>query len=117
MAEETETNKAVPPPPMHQDKHRWRVVPAPDGRGMPDEHKPKPPHRWRGFWITVGIFLLINVLSVMMVRSSQSRVKIPFSPYFLSQVEAGHVKSISSRGDTISGTFTRKIVYPAGGKA
>ena len=56
------TNKAVPPAPMHEDKGRWRVVPAPDGRGMPDEHKPKPPHRWRGFWIVVAVLLVINGL-------------------------------------------------------
>ncbi len=115
MAEET--NKAVPTAPMRQDKGRWRVVPAPDGRGMPAEHKPKPPHRWRGFWITVAVLLVINVLSVVMSRSSQPRVKVPFSPYFLHQVGAGKVKSISSKGDTITGTFTRKVVFPAGSKA
>jgi cell division protease FtsH len=43
-------------------------------------------------------------------------VKVPFSPYFLHQVEVGHVKAISSKGDTISGTFTRQLVYPAGSK-
>ena len=111
-----ETNKAVPPAPMREDKGRWRVVPAPDGRGMPDEHKPKPPHRWRGFWIVVALLLVINVLSVVMTRSSHPRVKVPFSPYFLHQVEVGHVKAISSKGDTISGTFTRQLVYPAGSK-
>ena len=37
---------------------------------------------------------------------------VPFSPYFLTQVQAGHVKSISSKGDTIQGTFTTKLRYP-----
>jgi cell division protease FtsH len=59
---------------------------------------------------------VINVLSVVMTRSSHPRVKVPFSPYFLHQVEVGHVKAISSKGDTISGTFTRQLVYPAGSK-
>ena len=91
-----ETNKAVPPAPMPQDKGRWRVAPAPDGRGLPDEHKPKPPHRWPRFWIVVAVLLAINWLSVLLVQpSSQPRVKIPFSPYFLNQVQAGRVKSIS----------------------
>jgi cell division protease FtsH len=100
---------------MPQDKGRWRVAPAPDGRGMPEEHKPAPPHRLRGFWIFVGVLLLINVLSVVMSQGSgQTRVKVPFSPYFLHQVDAGRVASISSKGDTISGTFTQKIVYPPG---
>ena len=37
---------------------------------------------------------------------------VPFSPYFLSQLEAGKVKSISSKGDTIQGTFKTKVRYP-----
>ena len=112
-----ETSKAVPPAPMPQDKGRWRVAPAPDGRGLPDEHKPKPPHRWPRFWIVVAVLLAINWLSVLLVQpASQQRVKIPFSPYFLHQVQAGQVKSISSKGDTIQGTFTRKVVYPSGSK-
>jgi cell division protease FtsH len=113
MADETE--KAVPPAPMPQDKGRWRVAPAPDGRGMPDEHKPRPPHRLRAFWVVVVVLLAINWIAVLMTQSSgQPRVRVPFSPYFLGQVQAGHVKEISSKGDTIEGTFTRKLVYPPG---
>jgi cell division protease FtsH len=100
---------------MPQDKGRWRVAPAPDGRGLPDEHKPRPPHRFRGFWIFLAILLAINFVSVLMAQpSGQPRVKVPFSPYFLRQVQAGRVKSISSKGDTIDGTFTSKVVYPPG---
>jgi cell division protease FtsH len=112
-----DTNQAVPTAPLPQDKGRWRVAPAPDGRGMPDEHKPRPPHRLRGFWIFVGALLAINFLSVLIAQpSGQTRVKVPFSPYFLNQVQDGHVKSISSKGDTIEGTFSTKLVYPPGSK-
>jgi cell division protease FtsH len=112
---EQDADKAVPPAPMPDDRGRWRVAPAPDGRGMPDEHKPSPPHRWRGFWIFFGVLLAINVLSVVMVQSSgEKRVKVPFSPYFLKQVDAGKVRSISSKGDTIDGTFTQKLTFPQG---
>ena len=45
---------------MPQDKGRWRVAPAPDGRGMPDEHKPRPPHRLPWFWIVFLVLLSIN---------------------------------------------------------
>ncbi len=84
---------------------------------MPDEHKPPPPHRLRGFWIFVAVLLLINVLSVVVTRSSgEPRVKVPFSPYFLKQVEAGKVESISSKSDTIQGTFTEKLKFPADDK-
>jgi cell division protease FtsH len=84
---------------------------------MPDEHKPRPPHRWRGFWYVVAALLALNWLSVLvMAGHGQSRVKVPFSPTFLHQVQTGQVKSISTKGDTIDGTFVRKVVYPPGSK-
>jgi cell division protease FtsH len=43
-------------------------------------------------------------------------VSIPFNPTFLADVQAGQVKSISSKGDTIQGTFTAKLRYPASDK-
>ena len=96
-------DKAVPPLPMPQDKGGWRVAPAPDGRGMPQEHKARPPHRLRGFWIFVLVLLAINWLSVLLAQpSGQPRVKVPFSPFFLSEVQASQVNSISSKSDTIS---------------
>jgi cell division protease FtsH len=96
-----------------RDKQGWRVDPAPDGRGMPEQQKPRPPHRLRGFWIFVVVLLAVNWISVLLVQpAGQPRVNVPFSPYFLQQVEAGKVKSISSKGDTIEGTFTSKLRYP-----
>jgi len=110
-----DAQKAVPPAPMPRDKRGWRVAPAPDGRGLPDEHKPPPPHRLRGFWIFVVVLLALNWLSVLLFQPpGQPRVRIPFSPTFISDVQAGQVKSISSKGDTIQGTFTTKVRYPPG---
>src|ERR1700747_3743809 len=101
-----DANKAVPPAPMPQDKGRWRVAPAPDGRGMPDEHKPSPPHRWRGFWIFFVVLLALHWLSVLVFQpSSARRVTIPFSPFFLKELNAGQVKSISAKSGAITGTF------------
>ena len=98
---------------MPRDRQGWRVTPAPDGRGMPDEHKPRPPHRLRGFWIFVVVLLALNWISVLAFQTSgQPRVKVPFSPYFLNQLEAGKVKSISSKADTIQGTFKTSVKYP-----
>jgi cell division protease FtsH len=98
---------------MPHDKGGWRVAPAPDGRGMPEEHKPPPPHRLRGFWIFVLVLLAINWLSLLVLHSSgEPRVNVPFSPYFIDQVEAKQVKSITSTGDTIDGTFVTKVRYP-----
>ncbi len=80
---------------------------------MPEEHKPRAPHRLRAFWIFLLVLLAINWLSVLMTEpSGQPRVKIPFSPYFLQQVQAGRVKSISTKSATINGTFESKVLYP-----
>jgi cell division protease FtsH len=106
--------KAVPPASMPRDHGGWRVAPAPDGRGTPDQHKPRPPHRLRGFWIFVLLLLALNWISLLTFKSSgEPRVKVPFSPYFLQQVDGSKVKMISSKGDTIEGTFKEKLRYPA----
>jgi cell division protease FtsH len=107
------SDKAVPPPPLTRDERGWRVAPAPDGRGMPNGSKPAPPHRQRWFWIFVVAALALNWLSVLMTQAAgQPRVKIPFSPYFLQEVQAGQVKSISSKADAIQGTFATQVRYP-----
>ena len=100
---------------MPQDKGGWRVAPAPDGRGMPEEHKPRPPHRLAGL-LDLRPGAAGDQLAVVLLAqpSGQPRVKIPFSPFFLSEVQADQVKSISSKADTISGTFTTKVRYPPG---
>jgi cell division protease FtsH len=103
--------------PMPRDQQGWRVAPAPDGRGMPDQHKPTPPHRLRAFWVIVLVLLAVNWLSVLLFQpGGQPRVKVPFSPYFLTQLQDGNVKSISSKGNTIDGTFKNKVTYPANEK-
>ena len=100
-------------PRMPRDRRGWHVSPAPDGRGMPEQAKP-PPHRLRGFWYFVLALIAVNWLSVLFFQPStgEQRVQIPFNPSFLDDVQAGHVKSISSKGDTIQGTFTMKVRFP-----
>src|SRR6201992_222090 len=111
------SQKAVPPAPMPRDKQGWRVAPAPDGRGLPDQHKPSPPHRLRGFWIFVVVLLAINWLSVLLFQpGGETRVKVPFNQYFLTQVQENKVKSITTTGNTVDGTFTAKVKYPANDK-
>ena len=106
-------------PPMPRDKRGWRVSPAPDGRGAPEQSPAAPPpHRRPGFLWFAGLLLAFNLISVALFHApaSEQRVTVPFSPYFLQQVKAGEVKSISSKGDTIQGDFKRKLHYPASDK-
>jgi cell division protease FtsH len=113
--EPPDRKNSVPPSPMPRDQQGWRVAPAPDGRGMPDQHKPRPPHRLRGFWIFVLVLLAVNWLSVLIFQpsSGEPRVKVPFSPYFLQELDAGKVKSINSKSGAIQGTFKSEQRYPA----
>src|SRR5271165_19555 len=102
-------------PPMPRDKRGWHVSPAPDGRGMPEQEPTGPPaHRRPGFLWFILFLLALNWILVLLAQPSTSepRVRIPFNPSFLDDVQAGHVKSISSRGDTIKGTFTMKVRFP-----
>jgi cell division protease FtsH len=100
--------------PIPRDHRGWRVTPAPDGRGAPDPPKGKSPHRSRGFIWFVGALLAFNLGSVILFSpGGQSRVKVPFSPYFLSQLQSGRVASIASKGDTIQGTFKSPVSYPS----
>jgi cell division protease FtsH len=111
-------SKAVPPSQMPRDRRGWRVAPAPDGRGAPEEDKPRPPYRRFVFWILIVVLFSINWAAVLMTQpAAQPRVTVPFSPYFLSQVQSGEVKSISSTGDMIRGTFATKLRYPPNDKS
>jgi hypothetical protein len=110
------TRDPDPRKPIPRDARGWRVAPAPDGRGMPDSPAKRAPHRSRGFAIFVVALLALNVGSVPLLGpAGQPRVKVPFSPYFVAQVQAGRVASIASTGDAIQGTFKAPVSFPAGG--
>ncbi|MCW2971203.1 MAG: ATP-dependent metalloprotease FtsH [Solirubrobacterales bacterium] len=125
MAEESpetpDAQRADAHPPLPRDKRGWHVAPAPDGRGMPQQAPTgRPPHRRPGFLWFIFILLALNWLSVLLFAPSSSntekRVTVPFNPYFLAEVQAGQVKSISTKGDSVQGTFTTKLRYPPTGK-
>jgi cell division protease FtsH len=63
----------------------------------------------------VAALLAFNLASVFLISpGGQPRVKVPFSPYFLSELQSGRVASIASTGDTIQGTFKSAVSYPPG---
>jgi cell division protease FtsH len=57
------------------------------------------------------VLLAINFFVASRATESPSRVGVPYSPFFLNEVNAGHVKEITSKGTAIQGTFTEQIKY------
>src|SRR3954469_7159058 len=74
----------------------------------------RPPPRFpisRG-WIAFALVLLaVNFYLGSRATQPPSRVRIPYSPFFVNEVNAGRVKEITSKGTAIQGTFTTKVHY------
>jgi cell division protease FtsH len=61
-------------------------------------------------WLALGL-LAINIFFGMRANQPASRVRIPYTPFFLDQVRAGTVKEITSKGTAIQGTFTKPVQF------
>ena len=91
----------------------WKVTPAPDGRGGPPAKPPRGPNpRWLAVILIVAL-LALNFWVSSQVLGPNPRVRIPYSPTFLQQVDEKNVSSISSTGNSIEGTLKKAIKYPA----
>src|SRR3954462_14415051 len=83
--------------PERQHPSGWRVQPAPDGRGAPPPEKPRSPFGGIGRrWIILVLVLLgINFWITSLIPSGHERIKVPYTPTFIQQIERGNVKEIS----------------------
>jgi cell division protease FtsH len=87
--------------------------PAPRGSPPPQQ---RPRFRPSRAWIVFFLALLaLNFYFGSRATQPPSRVRVPYSPFFLQQVTVGHVKEITSKGTAIQGTFNQKVAY-AGSK-
>src|SRR6266511_3403834 len=95
--------------------------PAPRGAPpAPGGGPPTPPQRPRfrlsRGWLLFALGLLVlNFYLGSRATQPQTRVRDPYSPFFLNEVRAGHVKEIMSKGTAIQGTFRKPERY-AGSK-
>jgi len=60
--------------------------------------------------LVVALFALNYWVGSMATRPA-ARVRVPYSPFFLNEVSAGRVASITSKGTAIQGTFEHKESY------
>jgi cell division protease FtsH len=90
---------------QRQDKN---AAPAPRGSSPGQPQRP----RLGRTWILFALLLLgLNFYLGSRATQPSSRVRVPYSPFFLNQVSAGNVKDITSKGTAIQGTFTKKVQY------
>jgi cell division protease FtsH len=84
--------------------------PAPRGSSPDGPQRPsfRPGLGWIVFFLVV---LALNIFLSMRAAEPASRVRVPYSPFFLDQVNAGHVASITSKGTAIQGSFKQPIKY------
>src|SRR5215218_10498394 len=101
MAEDEQKSSSGPPAPRGSS-------PSPS----PRRSRFLPSRAWIVFFLAL---LAINFYVGSRATQPPSRVRVPYSPFFLQQVTAGHVKEITSKGTAIQGTFTQKVAY-AGSK-
>jgi cell division protease FtsH len=57
------------------------------------------------------VLLVVNYIVASHATRAPGRLRIPYSPFFLTQVKDGHVASITSKGTTLQGTFSTAQSY------
>jgi cell division protease FtsH len=89
-----------------------RVEPSSDGRGKPPEKQPVVPRQGRRTLLIVfASLLVVNIVFALVTGRPDDSTRVPYSPFFLEQVERGNVKEISSKGETIDGTVKTKVAF------
>jgi cell division protease FtsH len=96
-------------PPADQ-RRRAAAPPAPRGSSPTSPERPRfrPSRAWIAFFL---VLLAFNFYFSSRATHPPSRVRVPYSPFFLQQVRTGHVSEITSKGTAIQGTFKEKQRY------
>jgi cell division protease FtsH len=105
----TSSTSPGPATPADKQESPWRLLPRPAGGGS------SPPPRFRLWPLLLSVVALFAVNYWIASRAVQQpeRVRVPYSPFFLEQVRAGNVRTITSTGAAVQGEFKRPVRYPA----
>jgi cell division protease FtsH len=97
-----------------EERKDTSAPPAPRGSSPTPPQSPR--FRPGRSWILFVVALLaFNFYLGSRATQPPSRLRVPYSPFFVEQVTAGQVKEITSKGTSIQGTFSQKEQY-AGSK-
>src|SRR5690349_21604492 len=70
--------------------------------------QPTPPRRRAGAWWFVAVAVALFAINYWVGSSATktaSRVRVPYSPFFVDQISGGNVAEITSKGTAIQGEF------------
>jgi cell division protease FtsH len=74
------------------------------------------PRGRRFVWFVLAL-LVVNLVIAFATGRPEERERVPYQPFFVDQVEAGNVKEISSRADSIEGELKREATFNPPGDA
>jgi len=80
-------------------------------QGRPPATPPSRRSRIAWWLVFLVVLLAVNFWAGSRAMQPESRVRVPYSPFFLRQVQAGNVADIASKGTAIQGTFKRPESY------
>ena len=106
--------------PADAERKPWRVEGHPGGDppagGEQKRSSLMPQGGARRFWWIFLALLALNFVLSLAFSGPASRPSVPYT-LFYQQVQKGNVREISSKGDTIQGTFRAVVPYPPGKSA
>ena len=86
--------------------------PPPGARGSSPPPPQQPGFRLSPRWIVFFLALLtLNLFIASRAMGPESRVRVPYSPFFLQQVQARNVEEITSKGTDIQGAFRKEATF------
>ena len=95
-----------------QADDRAAETPPPGARGSSPTPPPRPGFRLSPRWIVFFLAVLaLNLFISTRAMEPESRVRVPYSPFFLQQVRTSNVLEIRSKGTDIQGTFSRRVTF------
>jgi cell division protease FtsH len=91
---------------------RAAETPPPAPRGSSPTPSQRPGFRLSPRWIVFFLAVLaLNLFIANRAMEPDSRVRVPYSPFFLQQVNTDNVEEITSQGTDIEGTFKRRVIF------
>ncbi len=108
------SNRSAGKDDQEKKPHPWRVEGLPGGE-EPEPRRPSllPRNRW--FWLVLLGLLAFNWFLTSNLLGPTPRLRVPYT-VFKEQVTAANIAEVTSRGETIQGTFKQPVTYPPDGE-